>query len=223
MAVIPITFPNHYTLVVEISANDGLHMWRNSIDIVSTAALGAPQPNDPVVTAFIDFLAGITRDDSTITRALLRNWSRGDQPFSTQAAIWVQVLSQACKNWGAGTAFPAATDSGTPPLGEIVFLLAKSVFAGTGKTGHMSIRNCYSGAQFTATAGGPPVLVAPDNGTVPPAVNAWADTKLGSFCTDNPEPRFTLVHYSAKDNSVFDSAMQVPVFERVSMHDISRK
>jgi len=218
----PITFPDHYTLTVSSQSNDGAHTWRNSIDIVQTHLEAAPGPTDAVVSAFKNWLKGIQRDDCSLIHASMRRWSRGDQPFSSQAAVWEDTFVIACKDWGTGTAHPPATSSLSAPLGEVVVLMAKPVFAGTGRTGHAGVRNAVPQEAMLNSAGGPPALNPSTAGTTVTEWNTWNNSQLATYCTDNALPRFCIVHYSKKEGTVFDSAMAVPVFERLSTHDIGK-
>lgn len=224
----PFVYPDHGVLLVETSSNDLLHKWRNSIDMIWDDAIGPPGPEDAIVEALITFLKGGQRDDCFISNVALRPWSKGNLPFSEQSNIWSQVVNVPCKNWGAGTVYPIAPSSGLIPLGELCVLLNKPKFGvGGGKPGHMFIRNSISQDSVTSTPGGPPALVPADVAVIPLAWDNWASTNLESYCTDNPFPRFTLVHAAVVNASppkvweVFDTALQVPIFQRLTMHDIT--
>jgi hypothetical protein len=219
----PVTFPDHYTLTVEMTANSGAHTWRNSIDIAQTPGAVPPAYADAVVTAFTSFLVGITRDDTTITKVSLRNWTRGDIPFADQSAIWVQSTNLACKNWGAGSAYPAATNSGNTPMGELTVLIAKGNFNATGKTGHLGIRNAVKAEDTTALAGGPPTFTTAAVAVYTTAINNWIIAKLLPKAEAAALPAFCNIHYSKKEGTRYATEMALPVFERLSTHNISRK
>lgn len=217
-----LTFADHYTLTVTSQTNDGAHTWRNSIDIQADTGAAPPGPDDAVISAFKNMLKGIQRDDCKLIHAALRAWSRGDVPFSEQGAIWEDVFSIACKDWGTGTAHPPATSSLSPTLGEVCVLFAKPIYIGSGRIGHMFLRNSVPQEALLNTAGGPPALDPATSGTTVTEWNEWMATNLTDYVTLEAFPRFCLVHYSKKDGTVFSSSMRLPVFERLTMHDIGR-
>lgn len=223
----PFIFPDHGVLSVFTQSNDGSHEWRNTIDVVWLDSDGPPGPGEPVILAFVEFLQGFMRDDCTIVKYSLQPYSKGNLPFDQQGNIWETTADLPCKNWGPGTVYPLAVSSGTTPLGETCVSVIKPKFGtGPGKPGRLFVRNGIDNANVTSTAGGPPVLTTLTAGVIPGDINAWATTKLGSFCEDNPLPRFCLVHaahVSPDEFTVFDSAMAVPKFERLTTHDITKK
>lgn len=228
---VPFVYANHGVLIVTLQSNDGSHTWRNSIDVVWDESVGPPAPTDGVVVAFHDYIKGLTRDDTHIIKMALTPYSKGDVPFSQQGNIWEVAEFTPCKNWGPGTAHPDGPSSGITPLGEICAMMVKPKFGpGGGRPGRMFHRNAISQDQVIADAGGPPTLGS--LGALYPAeMNAWATAKLSPYCTFNPLPRFVLVHASvvARDANgkptqydVFDTAMAVPIFQRLTMHDIGK-
>lgn len=220
MAFLP--FANHGTLTVTTQSNDEAHTWRNSIDMVWDGTSGPPSYADAIVTAWVTYLKGIQRDDCTIIHAALRNWARGDVPFSEQAAVWEQVTSIPCKNYGSGSAHPTVSVPLTPVPGEVCLLLAKPIYIGAGRPGHIFLRNSVGQETVVASAGGPPRLDPAFSAAFISEVNTWADTNLVSYVTLSDLPRFCLVHYSKKENTVFDSSMRLPIFQRLAMHDIGK-
>jgi hypothetical protein len=231
MATLPdgTAFAGHGVLIVEVQGNDLAHTWRSTMDLVWVVADGPPLYTDPSVAAFVDFIRGITRDDATIKQVSLYPWVKGKLPFADAGAIWQQTTNIACKNWGTGNCFNVATSSGAIPLGEVCVMYVKGKFASAGgKVGRMFLRNVIDGAAVTSDAGGPPQVLPADLAVFTTAVNAWANTKLSPYCTDNPLPRFCLVHASKLTltppaHDVFDSAMQVPQFERLTTHNLTKK
>lgn len=219
-------FANHGILVVETQANTLLHQWRNTIDMV-WATGAAPAYGDPPVTAFVTFLKGLQRDDSTIVKVSLLPYVKGRQPLSLQGSIWEQIVSIPCKNHDAGSAYPFNGSSGSPTVGELCLLLVKGKFDGSGgRVGRMFIRNSPPASDVTATAGGPPTFTTGATATYPPAINTWSTSNLSPYCEDNPFPRYCLIHASKKGtpvgtHDIFDSTMTAPVFQRLTMHDIT--
>jgi hypothetical protein len=223
MAITPVTFPDHGVLTVKTTGNDEQRTWSNSIDLVWTTGAGPPVYSNAIVTAFVTFLAGIQRSDCTITHVALRNWSRGDQPFSSQAAIWEQVVDVPCKNWGSGKCFAGEASDGTTPIGEIVALISKGNFTGGGRVSHLALRNVLPQEYLAADTGGPPVLATAVISNVPDDVNAWIAGNLSSYLEDAALPRFCNVHYSPSDPPPFDDPIGAMQWERVSTHNLSRK
>lgn len=216
-----VTFPDHGTLVVTVQGNDGAHTWRNSQDLVWTTGDGPPAPGDAVVQAWVNFIKNATRNDAKIIQYSLRNWSRGDVPFSEQAAIWVQHVSIPCQDFGAGNAYSGATSSDAVPLGEVAILLVKQPFASAGKPGHNFLKNSIHGNWISSDTGGPPVLTGAGVGA-DAEFNTYAHTRLDAYCEDNPLPRFCIVHYSKKEGTFFEGAMVAPQFERLTTHNIGK-
>lgn len=223
---IPFSYPDHGVLTVFTQGNDGAHTWRNTIDIAWDPTVGPPGPTDAVISAFVGWVQNFTRDDATVIKHALTPWSKGNLPFSEQGNIWEQVDSLACKNWGTGNALPLDTDSGTIPIGEICASMLKGKFGpGGGKPGRLFMRNCISSGAVTADAGGPPVLTT-EAAAVPTDWNNYTTDRLGDFCTDSSLPRYVLVHASKTSDTtydVFDTAMAVPVFERLTTHNLTKK
>lgn len=221
-------YANHGILIVETQGNDLAHSWRNTIDVVWSTG-GQPAYGDPVVSAFVTFLQNSQRDDCHITKVSLYPYVKGRQPLSSQGALWEQDVDLPCADYGTGHVYPAEVASGLAPIGEICVRLIKGKFAGGGgRVGRMFIRNAIANAWVVADAGGPP---AP-NPTVSPAIgtqwNTYATSKLGSYCTDNPLPRFCLVHaqkltQTPPAHDIFDSAMQVPAWEGLTTHNLTKK
>lgn len=216
-----VTLADHGTLTVTTQSNDLAHSWRNSMDVQWDHTAGPPAYADAVIGAFVSFLKGIQRDDCTIIHAALRNWSRGDVAFADQAAIWEQVLAIPCKNYGSGTAHPTVSVPLTPVPGEICLLMAKPIYIGGGRPGHMFLRNSVGQETVVASAGGPPRLDPSFAAAFTTEINTWASTNLVSFVTLTDLPRFCLVHYSKKEGTVFSSTMRLPILQRLAMHDIS--
>jgi hypothetical protein len=223
MVVPVVTFANHGTLVVETEANTLANKWRNSIDVVWDPIAGPPGPGEGVITAFLDFLVGIQRDDCTLTHALLRPWSRGNVPFSEQGSLWEESLSLPCSNFGSGSAHPSVTVPLTPTVGEVCLLMTKNVFAGRGKAGRLFLHNSVGQETMSAAAGAPPFLNPSFAAAFTSEVNAWADAKLGTYCTTNPLPRYCLVHYSVSNPPPFDTPITVPHLTRLTMHDVGKE
>ena len=232
MAIIPdgTAFANHGTLVVESQDNANIYSWRNSMEVVWDPSVGHPLYTDAVVTAFVNFIKGIQRDDCSIVKVTLFPYVKGRQPLALQGSLFEQVVSIACKDWGTGTAHPPATSSLTAPVGEICVMLTKNKFGGGqgGKIGRMFLRNAVPQEALLNIAGGPPLLNPSTAGTTVTEWNAWAASQLGGFCTSNPLPRFCLIHASKRGtptgtHDIFDGTMAVPVFTRLAMHDITSK
>lgn len=217
-----VLFPNHYTLISFVQSNDLQHEWRNSIDVV--AAPGSPPaPSDPIVRAWVSFIAGMSRSDSTVVRTQLRPWSRGKNVFGTGQTIWDNPENTVGDAYGAGGVFISGGDGNTV-TGEICAKLVKTNFASGGKVGHLYIRNLPNEANVKASAGGPAVWDLAAFGTNPnTAINSYALSKLGAYLQDNPLPRFCNVHYSAKTNTgPFESAIGKIVSEDLTSNNLRR-
>jgi hypothetical protein len=223
MPITPVTFPNHYTLTVETTNNTLTDTWRNSMDLVYTVG-DVPTPSDAPVLAFYAFLQGIMRSDCHLSHASMRLWARGDQPFSTQAAIWESTLSLPGFCYGTGGAVGSVGDH-NPTVGEVVAEWIKPIFTGGGKPGRLFTRNTFRDIDITAVAGGPPILTGTVPGPNAANLNAYASTTLATYCEDNPLPRFCIVHWSKlhAPTAPFESTMRVPVFSKPGMHDLSHK
>jgi hypothetical protein len=188
-----------------------------------------PADNDPSVTAFVDFIQGSTRDDTHISRIALLPYVKGRQPLANQGAIWEDNVNIACQDWGTGNVYPAETGSRTAPLGEVCVMLVKGKFAGGGgRVGRMFRRNAIPKEWVISDAGGPPTWDTVQAPTLVSAWNTFTSTKLSAFCTNNPLPRYVLIHaqkltQTPPAHEIFDTAMAVPVFERLTMHDLTSK
>ena len=221
-------FANHGTLVVETTGNDLAHNWRNTIE-VAWASGSPPVYTDPMVAAFVGMLKGGQRDDCHISKVTLFPYVKGRQPLASQGAIWEQIVSIPCSNFGTGTVYPSAPNSGPTPLGEVSLLITKPKFSGGGgRVGRMFIRNALGADNISSDAGGPPHLVPPNDVNLPADWNVWLANTLGPFTEDNPLPRFVLIHaqkltQSPPAHDIFDTAMGHPIFTRVTMHDLTSK
>lgn len=231
MAIIPdgTAFANHGVLVVESQDNSAVFNWRNTID-VAWATGSEPAYGDAVISAFVNFLKGIQRDDCSIVKVSLFPYVKGRQPLSLQGAIFEQIVSIACKDWGTGTAHPPATSSLTAPVGELCVLMVKGKFGGPsgGRIGRMFLRNAVPQEALKNVAGGPPELDPTLSGTTVAEWNAWSNTNLAPFCEGASLPKFILVHASkhgvpAGSHDIFDSQMSPPQFQKLAMHNISSK
>lgn len=231
MTVIPdgTAFANHGILVVETQDNTAAHNWRNSIDL-AWATGGQPSYGDPVITAFVDFMQGVQRADSTIIKVSLLPYVKGRQPLSAQGSLWEQVVSIACASTGAGTAHPTFGSEGSAAVGEICVMYVKGKFAGGvgGRPGRMFLRNAIQNEGMTPIAGGPPLLQGTFLTDYPTDWNNWAISKLGAFCTGAPLPKFVLIHASKQgvptgSHDIFDSQMATPVYKTLTMVDVNKK
>lgn len=219
-----VTFPDHGTLFVTTQSNDEQHSWRNSIDIVWSTPDGPPLPSETVITDFVAFMQGIQRDDCSIIGYKLVNWSRGNLPLVDQPPIWAVTTTIACNNQGAGHAFPDGDGPHEPTVGEVCVLMAKTPFGLAYRKGHMFLRNVARSVDVVATAGGPPLLNPVSASGFISDVNAWAAAKLSSHFEDNPLPRYCMVHLSTAPSSTpFDNPIATAIFQRLAMHDISKK
>jgi hypothetical protein len=222
----PFVYPDHGHLIVETTSNDGLRSWRNSIDMVWLDSAGPPLYGDASVTAFINFLKGFQRADCHLSLARLAVWGKGNLPLADQPAYWEQPLSIACASTGAGTVYGGTATLGTTPIGEICVLLKKNAFGRAFRAGNMFIRNSVNQEYLAADTGGPPVLESSLDTSVPAAINSWCTDLLGAYCTDSALPRYVLVHAQKTGSNtwdVFDTAMDVPAYARITTHNISKK
>lgn len=221
-------FANHGTLVVEVETNDLAHDWRNTMELAWDVS-GPPAYTDAVITAFVSFIQGSTRDDSHISKVTLFPYVKGRQPLANQGSIWEQNVDLACQDWGTGNVYPAETGSKTAPIGEVCVMLVKGKFAGGGgRVGRIFRRNAIPNEWVKTTAGGPPTFDPVQAPTFVSAWNTFTSTKLSAFCTNNPLPRYVLIHaqkltQTPAAHDIFDTAMAVPVFERLTMHDLNSK
>lgn len=221
-------YADHGTLVVESQDNSFQYNWRNTIDLV-WASGDAPAYGDAVISAFVNFLKGLQRDDCTIRKVTLLPYVKGRQPLADQGAIWEQITSIACKNWGTGTIFPSSGSSQSPVVGELCVMLTKGKFAGGGgRVGRMFLRNAVAQENLANIPGGPPQFASGVEATYSAAMNTWATDNLGDFSTDSALPRFCLIHaqkltQTPAAHDIFDSAMAVPTYTRLTMHDITSK
>lgn len=231
MATIPdgTAFADHGILVVETQDNTAAHQWRNSIDLSWATGL-QPSYGDPVISAFVNFMKGVQRADSTIIKVSLLPYVKGRQPLSAQGSLWEQVVSIACASTGTGTAHPTFGSEGSAAVGEICVMYVKGKFAGGvgGRPGRMFLRNAIQNEGMTPIAGGPPLLQGTFLTDYPTDWNNWAISQLGAFCTDAALPRFCLIHASkqgvpAGNHDIFDSAMAVPVYKSLTMVDTNKK
>lgn len=221
----PFSYPDHGHLIVETTANDGSHSWRNSIDMVWDPSAGNPLYGDASVTAFTNFLKGIQRADCHLSLVRLAVWGKGNLPLADQPAYWEQPVNIACASTGAGTCYGGTATLGTTPIGEVCVLLKKNAFGRAFRAGNMFIRNSVNQEYLAATTGGPPILESSLDTSVPAAVNAWATSNLGAYCTDSPLPRYVLVHAQKTGPTtydIFDTAMDVPAYARITTHNISK-
>lgn len=231
MATIPdgTAFANHGILVVETQDNTATHNWRNSIDMV-WASGAMPVYGDPSITAFVNFMKGVQRADSTIIKVSMLPYVKGRQPLSAQGSLWEQVVSIACNCFGAGTAHPSFGSEGTATVGEVSVMYVKGKFGGGpgGRVGRMFLRNAVQQEALLPIAGGPPVLQGTFLADYPTDWNNWANSQLATFCEDNPLPRYCLIHSSKQgvpvgNHDIFDSAMAIPVYKTLTMVDTSKK
>jgi hypothetical protein len=221
---VAVTFPDHGTLFVTTESNDGLHRWRNSIDVVWSTGAGAPLPSETVITDFVNFLKGAQRNDCSIIEYKLVNWARGNLPLIDQPPIWAITTSIACSNQGTGTAFPDGDGPHDPTVGEVCVLMAKTPFGLAYRKGHLFLRNVARSVDVVSTAGGPPTLDPSTAAGFISDLNGWASARLSSHLTDSDLPRYCNVHLSTAPSSTpFDSPIGSVVFQRLAMHDISKK
>jgi hypothetical protein len=222
----PFAYPDHGHLIVETTSNDGLRTWRNSIDVAWLDSAGPPLYGDAPIQAFVNFLKGFQRADCHLSLVRLAVWGKGNLPLADQPAYWEQPVSIACASTGAGTVYGGSATLGTTPIGEICVLLKKGAFGRAFRAGNMFIRNSVNQEYLSADTGGPPVLETSLLTSVPAAINTWATDLLGAYCTSSSLPRFVLVHgqkLSSTTWDIFDTPMDVPVFGRITTHNISRK
>jgi hypothetical protein len=215
------------TLTVETTTNDELASWRNTIDIYAGVAGPTPLPGDAIVSAFITFMQFVQRDDCHLSRIFLRDWVRGAGEAGHEVALWDEPLALPCDNAGEGHAFPLATGTMTPTLGEVVVVMTKARFVGGGRKHHMSLRNVVWQELLQNTAGQGPALTTPNEAIVPPALSAWALLNLEPFYAPVSGPRFVLVDASVT-HSIPPQARQIGSidYQRLSMrnlHSVSRR
>ena len=217
-----LTLADHYTLFVETEANDASAHWKNSIDIFAGTGAAHPEPTDSIVTAFFDFLVGIQRDDCTLVRAFLKPWTRGVGSAGAAVAIWDQIISLPCKNWGSGTCFTGSPNDGAPTVGELVTILTKNRLVGGGRKHHMSLRNVLWDGLVDYPLVKDPVIKPANLATVTFDIDAWAVAKLGAFLGGTAVPGYAVIDASVK-HSIAPTGHSISdvSFKRVGMRDIT--
>ena len=219
----PFSVPDHYTCTVESTSNDLQHTWRNSMDMVYPAGV-PPTPSDPILVNFYTWLAGMQRSDSHISKLTMRQWSRGDLPFSEQGALFEIVLNVPGFCYDDGGMVSGVGNHGTT-IGEICAEVIKPVFSGKGKPGRLFLRNFYRDIDITSAPGGPPVLTGAVPGPGQTEFNTWAASRVNIYTEDNPLPRFCIMHWSRvhSPSTYFETAVGHPVLYRPTTHDLSHK
>lgn len=214
----PVTFPNHGILTATLINPTGPEVWHNSLDMVWAAGI-PPAPSDPVISSYITWLRGITRDDAVLQDVRLRNWTRGAQPFFSNPALWVLEVDLPCNAYSAG-AFPG-TPLGEPTLGEVCARLVKNNSGSALRAPSLFIRDIFFNTMITSQPGGPPVATFGSN-VNPTLLDAWTLAHLGPYLQANPFPRFCNIQYSAKHSvGPFDTQIASIKFKDVAMRDLS--
>lgn len=189
----PVTLAHHYELIGHFIGADGVNKWRSSVVLFDSSAV--PVDTDAIVTSMIDFWKRNLITTCHYDHTELRAWARGNQPFSTQAALWTSSNLAGFGTKSSGGAYGA---EGTEGLGKEVVASVKIDTTGP-KPGRLFIRGLLDNGDAAAQAGGQWVELIPG----PPNVtNTKFQLILGAtiapyFGTANPGLR--VVHFSIKE------------------------
>jgi hypothetical protein len=219
-----VTFPDHYVFTIESGPVAGTTRWRNSISIVTAASAGLTETEGPII-AFENLIQGFQRHDSQLYTGTLRNWTRGDVPFSQQGFVWQKIYSGKTGTVATTLGYTAGEAGDDPDLGEICARLVLPPHFAPGKSGSLFLRNCYRDLDIVASPGGPPVNSGyQGNKFGAGAITTAAEGFMSAYFQNNPLPRFCLVKYSVKEGG---PPHETPVHNIVctgpTMNNLTRK
>lgn len=193
-AVVPVALlPLHYELIGHFKSPDGVDTWRSSIVIRQTA--GIPAPSDAIVQAMVSFWRGNLITTAHYDHSELRNWSRGNVPFSTQGALWLDPTGAGLgEKTGAGR-YPG---EGTEGVGKEVCAFIR-LSTGGPKQGKLFIRALLDNEDIAAQPGGPwvPIVPGPPNVTNTNFQTVVSNTIVAYLGAADPGLR--VVHFSIKE------------------------
>lgn len=188
----PVTLANHFELIVHMHGVDSTQKWRNSIVIKDTS--GVPADTSSVVQLFVNFIRSNLRTDVFVDHIELRNWTRGDIPFSQEGAIYTSAQ-------GAGPGQKTLVGNygaqGANAVGKEVAAFIR-IETSPGKIGKFFLRQLLDDGDIAAVPGSPWAFLVPGppNVTNTKFQNVVFNTIASGFTTD---PGYRVVHFPVKE------------------------
>lgn len=221
MTAFPVlTLTHHYRLIGHFKGA-ATGTWRSEFAIKQTS--GVPAPTDAIVVAAKDYWIANLRHDCTLDSLELRAATWGDQPFSTQGAIWrspVEVLGDKITVYGA----EAANAVGIEVCAYVKY------FTSGPKPGKQFLRQLLDTGDIAAVPGDPWVFL-PSGGHVTPALfrGNSINNGLATGWFGTADPGLRIIHFSLKaynadhSNLPFSTTIDDFALERPMVNKATRK
>jgi hypothetical protein len=187
----PVSLLNTYTMIAHFKGTDPLQSWRSSFEFFSTAV---PVPGGALENACADYWKANLRTDCTLDDIEVRNWSRGDLPFSLEGALFD---SSAFAGAGTKTNVIHYGAEGANAVGKEVACFIR-IATSPGKEGKQFIRQLLDDGDIAAVPGSPWQFLVPG----PPNVT---NTKFQAIVSGtvgphfSGDPRLVVVHFPLKE------------------------
>lgn len=187
----PKTLAEHYRLIGHFKG-DGVGTWRS--EFVIRDSTGIPAADSSVVTACVNYWLANLRHDCTLDHIEMRAWAQGDQPFSSQSALYTSVvaaLGQKTTTYGGEAA---------NAIGIEVCAYVRFDNAGP-RPGKQFLRQLLDTGDIAAVPGGPWVTLP--SGASPRVTPLTFGTLSAVVALDDfigaADPGLRVVHFSLKE------------------------